>query len=108
VQYTLVAGSRAGGLPDAVLAEAIHEDSKEVRLVNTDNLPDPATIQDNMLKIGGEWVSFGTLRGRTLRGLRRGLRGTKARRHQRGTGVRAGRTHVGHVRLLHGRDNWNG
>ncbi|MHC4899590.1 MAG: type II secretion system protein [Planctomycetota bacterium] len=108
VQYTLVAGSRAGGLPDAILAEAIHEDSKEVRLVNTDNLPDPATIQDNMLKIGGEWVRFGSLRGRTLRGLRRGLRGTKARRHQRGTGVRAGRTHVGHVRLLHGRDNWNG
>ncbi len=107
VRYTLVVGNRAGGLPDAILADAISEGSKEARLVNTDTLPDPDT-SDHMLKIGSEWVGFGTIRGRTLKGLRRGLRGTKARSHLRGTGVRAGRTRVGHVRLLHGRDNWNG
>ena len=107
VRYTLVVGNRAGGLPDAILADAISEGSKEARLVNTDNLPDPDT-SDHMLKIGSEWVGFGTIRGRTLKGLRRGLRGTKARSHLHGTGVRAGRMRVGHVRLLHGRDNWNG
>ena len=108
VQYTLEVAGRAAGLPDAILSEPISEDAKQVRLMNTDSLPDAASIQDHMLKIGSEWVRFGSIRGRTLMGVRRGLRGTKAKRHDRGTGVRAGSTRVLRFPLLHGRDNWNG
>lgn len=108
VEYTLVVGARAGGLPDAALAEALGSDTKEVRLVNTDHLPAPLDIPDRMLKIGSEWVSFGSIRGRTLMGLRRGLRGTKAKDHPRGTGVRAGSTRVLRLRILHGRDYRHG
>lgn len=107
VEYRLVVGSRAAGLPDAILAQALGEDDKQARLMNTDGLPDAALV-DRMVKIGSEWVRFGSIRGRMLLGLERGRRGTKARAHPRGTGVRAGRTRVLRFPLLHGRDNWNG
>ena len=53
-------------------------------------------------------MRFNSISGKTLKGLKRGLRDTPKKAHEAGTGVRVGETRVGHVRLLHGRDNWNG
>lgn len=106
LEVTVVSGMSARDLPDAHLAEAIDESSKEIRLVTADRLP--TSIHDNYLKIGDEWVRFGELRGRGLRGVTRGVRGTRAHAHKRRTGVRAGRTQLLMIRLPQGRDGWNG
>ena len=106
VQFTLVVGRWAADLPEAILANSIGPADREAQLLNVDNLPD--RIWGNYVKIGSEWVRFSNISGRTLKGLKRGLRDTPAKAHDAGTGVRVGETRVGHVRVLHGRDNWNG
>lgn len=61
-----------------------------------------------MVKIGSEWVGFKTHQGRRLLGLRRGLRGTKARNHRSGTRLRRGIEVVIDRPLHHGRDAQDG
>jgi len=106
IELTVVAGGSSQDLPESQLAADVGAGDKTIVLVNVDRLP--PNIHENYLKIGSEWVRFSELRGRTLRGVRRGQRGTRARNHGSRTGVRAGRTEVMMVRILHGRDSWNG
>lgn len=106
IELTLVAGMSSQSLPDSQLAVAITESDRNIRLINTDRLPDP--IQGNYLKIGSEWVRFSDLYGNELRGVRRGQRGTRAKSHDRETGVRAGKTETIMIPIPHTRDSWNG
>jgi len=106
IELTLVAGMSSQSLPDSQLAVPISESDRNIRLINTDRLPDP--IEGNHLKIGSEWVRFSDLRGNELRGVRRGQRGTRAKSHQAGAGVRAGKTETIMIPVPHSRDSWNG
>lgn len=106
IELTLVAGLSSQSLPDAELAGSIDEGDRNIRLLNTERMPD--TIQGNFLKIGSEWVRFSDIRGNELRGVRRGQRGTYPRSHKSGTGVRAGRTDTIMIPIPHSRDSWNG
>ena len=106
VEVTVVAARSSQDLPDSMLADDITNTDTTIRLVNTDRLP--ARILHNFVKIGSEWVRFATMSGRTLKGVRRGQRGTRAKNHPARTGVRVGRTEVLLIHVLHGRDSWNG
>ncbi len=106
LQVTLVVGHGAAALPDARLAQEINGEDRECQLLGTQNLYlDP---NNPYLKLGSEWVRYASLQGNKLLGLQRGQRGTKAKRHKAGTGLRVGRSIVRWLPLLHGRDNWNG
>jgi hypothetical protein len=106
IEVTIVAARSSRELPEALLAEEIGETDKRIRLISEDRLPH--VVHDRFLKIGSEWIQYGALQGRTLTGVRRGMRGTKRKRHDRRTGVRAGRTNVIKIKILHSRDSWNG
>jgi len=90
----------------ARLAASLAPSATELQLLTTRPLPDLETTE--YLKVGGEWVRHGGVRGNVLRGLTRGVRGTVARAHARGTAVRAGKKIVVLVPVLYGRDSWNG
>jgi hypothetical protein len=106
IEVTIVAARSSRELPEALLAEEIGETDRRIRLISEDRLPH--VVHDRFLKIGSEWIQYGALQGRTLTGVRRGMRGTKRKRHDRRTGVRAGRTNVIRIKILHSRDSWNG
>lgn len=106
IEVTVVAARSARDRPDALLAEQISRSDKRIRLINTDRMPN--NIHDRFLKIGSEWIQYSAIQGRTLTGVKRGVRGTVPKDHDRRTGVRAGRTEVMMVKILHARDSWNG
>ena len=107
VRLTVVAGMSPQHAPESLLADGLAAGQvTSVRLASIENLP--LTIHDNLVKIGSEWIRFAEIDGDVLKGLARGQRGTQAKTHERGTGVRVGRTQVILIRLLHGRDSWNG
>ncbi|MCA8956316.1 MAG: type II secretion system protein [Planctomycetes bacterium] len=106
IELLVVAGSSSQDLPESSLAEDITADEKAIRILDTDRLPN--AIHGNFIKIGSEWVQFGERHGGRLSGVRRGQRGTTAKAHERGTGVRIGRTEVIMLRVPHARDSFNG
>jgi prepilin-type N-terminal cleavage/methylation domain-containing protein len=106
IEVTVVAAGSSKDLPEGLLAEQISASDTSIRLINTERLPNH--IHDRFLKVGSEWVQYGAMRGRTLTGVKRGMRGTVPKNHDRRTGVRAGKTDVMMIKILHARDSWNG
>jgi prepilin-type N-terminal cleavage/methylation domain-containing protein len=88
--------------PASFLTQAITDADTSVSVTRPEDIPDPS--DQPWLKIGAEWVRFQGVVGRTLTGVRRGQRGTKAIAHPVGTPVRAGREAVLDVQIPHGRD----
>ena len=106
-RITVVVGLSPQDAPQSLLADDLDAGQvTSIRLASIENLP--LSIHGNLVKIGSEWVEFGEIDGNVLKGLVRGRRGTAPKTHERGTGVRIGRTQVILFRLLHGRDSWNG
>ena len=102
VRITLVVSRGMQESPEAFLTSDLGESARTMQVNRTDLLPGGAGLR--FVKVGSEWVEFSDEGTRELGGLRRGRRGTVARAHRAGTSVRAGRTVVKVVRLMHGRD----
>lgn len=100
---TVVVASNFGS--EALLADDLRAGERMVRVLDEARLPD--VREAPYVKIGSEWVRYTSVENRTLRGLQRGQRGTKATDHPAGTRVRVGRTIELFVRLAHGKDCWN-
>ena len=88
--------------PASFLTQAITDADTTLQVTRPEDIPDPS--DQPWLKVGAEWVRFQGVVGRTLTGVRRGQRGTKATPHAAGTSIRAGREAVLDVQLPHGRD----
>ncbi|MGA0870094.1 MAG: PulJ/GspJ family protein [Planctomycetota bacterium] len=88
--------------PASFLTQAVTDADTSLQVTRPEDIPDPA--DQPFLKIGAEWVRFQGVVGRTLTGVRRGQRGTKAVAHPAGTSGRAGREAVLDVQIPHGRD----
>jgi prepilin-type N-terminal cleavage/methylation domain-containing protein len=104
VKLTVVVAAPNGS--EAILAVELRASDKAVDVLDEALLPDGADTP--YVKIGREWVRLGGLEGRSMRGLVRGQRGTKAVDHPAGTRVRVGRTVELFLKVPHGKDCWNG
>lgn len=106
IRVTVVVDRGPGAIAPGILAEEVGPASTTLRVRNDRDLPDPEEVQ--YLKLGGEWIRCTQRDGPILRGVQRGLRGTKAATHAVGTRLRYGRTQVFYLRVPHGKDSWNG
>lgn len=106
IRCVLVVGQEMSRAPEGMLADELDHSANVLRLLNPDRFPGPD--DGGYVKVGPEWMRYGSRSGGELRGLVRGLRGTKARVHLRGTGVRVGRTVDFTIPLAFARDDWNG
>ncbi len=91
---------------EGLLAEDVAAGDTGLRLVDGERFP--GATDGGWIKLGGEWLRYGSRDGDILRGLSRGQRGTKARDHATGTRVHVGRTVEFVVPIPHARDDWNG
>ena len=92
----------SGAGPDTRTSSRVERDSTTVRLVQSDDVPDP-DFGPAFVKIGPEWVRVEQRGIRELQ-VARGKRGTTAREHRAGTPVYVGRQVDLFVRVEHGRD----
>lgn len=105
LRLVMVVGRNPSEPAEARLAAPLGANDTEARLISDDSIG----IEDgDFVKIGGEWVRVGRVRGARLEALRRAQRGTRKRDHEFGVGVRVGRTVVVDMALPFGKDSWNG
>jgi hypothetical protein len=106
IRCLVVVGQDPTRAPEGLLAEGLEASDTSLRLLNPARFP--GSDDGGFVKVGPEWMRYGSRQGAELRGLERGLRGTKARAHRQGTGVRTGRTAAFTVPIVFARDEWNG
>jgi hypothetical protein len=92
--------------PEGLVAEFVAEDDTSLRLLDGDRFP--GAVTGGFVKIGFEWIRYSERQGDSLRGLRRGQRGTRPRRHDSGARVHCGRSFEFVLPLPHAKDDWNG
>ena len=90
VQVTVVVESQAGEVLGAKLAEPVDETSGTLLLHSGRGLPE---APDYVL-VGKEWIGYTNKEGTKLTGCRRGMRRTKAEKHELNAPVRFGETFV--------------
>ena len=92
--------------PEGVLAGAVGAEDTSLSLYDGSAFPgDP---DGGYVKIGGEWIRYGSLDGDRLIGCKRGQRATKILEHGAGAVLNVGRTIEFVVPVLHAKDDWNG
>ena len=92
--------------PEGILADAVGAEDTSLPLYDGSAFPgDP---DGGFVKIGGEWIRYGSLDGDRLIGCKRGQRATKILEHGAGAVVNVGRTVEFVVPVLHAKDDWNG
>ena len=101
-RITLVVSSGPGAVPPSYLSQPLAATDTEFRVSRPDDLPDAG--ENPWLKIDNEWIHFGDVNGSNVLNVRRGVRGTTARSHARGTPVREGRMVVLVIPLRCGKD----
>ncbi|MGE3171082.1 MAG: type II secretion system protein J [Planctomycetota bacterium] len=106
LRVTLVVAEDESRPREGLLAGALAPDGRALQLVNGERFP--GAPDGGWAKIGSEWVRYQERAGDVLRGLSRGVRGTRAQAHSSGAVVRIGRTVRFVVPLPHGKDDWNG
>ncbi len=90
----------------AITREALGADSKGPLWVDYPERLGWKASEGGFVKIEGEWIRYRELRGETLLGLARGVRGTKAAAHPAGKRIHVGWTVRRVIRLSRARDWW--
>lgn len=102
----VVVAQPANVAPEGLLARACDPGDTTLWLLDGDRFPGAA--DGGWIKVGAEWMRYGSRDGDGLRSLQRGQRGTKARAHAAGARVHVGRAVEFVVPVPHARDDWNG
>jgi prepilin-type N-terminal cleavage/methylation domain-containing protein len=92
--------------PEGLLAAGLDADEGQLTLLAGDRFPGP--VDGGWVKVRGEWMHYDSREGDSLRGLRRGQRGTKALEHPPGVRVHVGRSVEFVIPIPHAKDDWNG
>ncbi|HLQ36444.1 MAG TPA: hypothetical protein VK348_01485, partial [Planctomycetota bacterium] len=106
IHVTLVVAIDPKAPPEGLLAEDLDADANVLQLIDPDRFPGDRA--GGLVKVGPEWLHYGSFEGTQLRGLERGKRGTTAGKRPAGTGVRLGRTVEFVVPVAGAREHWNG
>lgn len=102
----VVVAQDEGSTPEGLLAGVVGAEDTSLPLYDGSAFPgDP---DGGYVKIGGEWIRYGSLDGDRLIGCKRGQRATKVLEHAPGAVVHVGRTVEFVVPVLHAKDDWNG
>jgi prepilin-type N-terminal cleavage/methylation domain-containing protein len=91
---------------EGLLAVALSADDQAATLVNGDRFP--GARDGGWIKIRHEWLRYEALDGHRLRGLQRGMRGTRPAEHGAGVRLHVGRSVDFVVPVPHAKDDWNG
>ncbi|MFQ5506904.1 MAG: hypothetical protein ACE5F1_19200, partial [Planctomycetota bacterium] len=91
----------------AFLSRDIDQRSRSIEVEYPDRLPLPEAGQPAHAKLGTEWISYQSLDGNRLSGVRRGVRHTAVRLHKSGTRIHSGRTMTRTLKLSQPREYWN-
>jgi hypothetical protein len=95
VQVSVVVESQSTDVSGVKLAAAVDESATTLVLHSGKGVPEAP----DFVLIGSEWIGFTGKEGTTLTGCRRGLRKTKAARHELNDAVRSGETFVTDVAI---------
>ena len=102
----VVVAQPANVAPEGLLARDCDPGDTTLWLLDGDRFPGAG--DGGWIKVGDEWMRYGSRDGDGLRSLQRGQRGTKARAHAAGVRVHVGRGVEFVVPVPHARDDWNG
>lgn len=91
LRVSAVVGRPAEAAPKTRLARDLNAGDGELTLLRSDVLPPENDTNGGWIKVDDEWIRYSSISGRTLRGLKRGQRGTQAADHSRGAPARTGR-----------------
>ncbi len=105
IRVTLVVEELGRNAKVSSLLDPLSAESKHLAVEDTGFIP---TVEgsERFVKVGSEWIQFEAVDGHTLRGCRRGARGTKAQSHPARSRVHHGRTVILEYRIPTYRDTY--
>lgn len=105
IMVRAVVAQPADATPEGVLDGMLGSSDTTLRLYNGSVFP--GSSDGGYVKLGTEWIYYGSREGDRLVGLRRGARGTSPKMHEAQTRVHVGSTVEFVVPVLHHKDDWN-